>query len=85
MLIQSQKHQQQIQSAQAQRLLTIQQQTEDFLTTMKELESSVSEEYRENISNSLRKEMSALQKKILVDLQTQEVNQMKRNLQNFMF
>ncbi|GBO25218.1 hypothetical protein AVEN_219039-1, partial [Araneus ventricosus] len=71
-LVQQQKHQQQIRIAHSQRLKVLKDLSEEFCKGMTELEESHVEQYSA-VHNELRKEMAILQKKILMDIQQQEM------------
>uniref|UniRef100_A0A8B9FH53 XLR/SYCP3/FAM9 domain-containing protein n=1 Tax=Amazona collaria TaxID=241587 RepID=A0A8B9FH53_9PSIT len=84
MLRQQQKVFQQARIVQSQRLKTIKQLYEQFLKSMEELEKS-NENLLVGVQNELRKEMTMLQKKIMMDTQQQEMATVRKSLQSMLF
>ncbi|XP_065536693.1 synaptonemal complex protein 3 isoform X4 [Lathamus discolor] len=84
MLRQQQKVFQQARIVQSQRLKTIKQLYEQFLKSMEELEKS-NENLLAGVQNELRKEMTMLQKKIMMDTQQQEMATVRKSLQSMLF
>ncbi|NWS42895.1 SYCP3 protein, partial [Probosciger aterrimus] len=85
MLRQQQKVFQQARIVQSQRLKTIKQLYEQFLKVhMEELEKS-NENLLAGAQNELRKEITMLQKKIMMDTQQQEMATVRKSLQSMLF
>ncbi|KFP61399.1 Synaptonemal complex protein 3 [Cariama cristata] len=84
MFRQQQKVFQQARIVQSQRLKTIKQLYEQFLKSMEELEKS-NENLLAGAQSELRKEMSMLQKKIMMDTQQQEMATVRKSLQSMLF
>ncbi|GBN10450.1 Synaptonemal complex protein 3 [Araneus ventricosus] len=82
-LVQQQKHQQQIRIAHSQRLKVLKDLSEEFCKGMTELEESHVEQYSA-VHNELRKEMAILQKKILMDIQQQEMMNIRKQLKSLL-
>ncbi|XP_055937248.1 synaptonemal complex protein 3-like [Argiope bruennichi] len=82
-LVQQQKHQQQIRIAHSQRLKALKGLSEEFCKGMTELEESHVQQYSA-VHNELRKEMSILQKKILMDIQQQEMLNVRKQLKQLL-
>ncbi|GFR31754.1 synaptonemal complex protein 3 [Trichonephila clavata] len=82
-LVQQQKHQQQIRIAHGQRMKSLKNLSEEFCKGMTELEESHVEQYSE-VHNELRKEMAILQKKILMDIQQQEMMNVRKHLKQLL-
>ncbi|CAL1281564.1 unnamed protein product [Larinioides sclopetarius] len=82
-LIQQQKHQQQIRIAHNQRLKALKDLSEEFCKGMSELEESHVEQYSA-VHSELRKEMAILQKKILMDIQQQEMMNVRKQLKTLL-
>ncbi|KFM79319.1 Synaptonemal complex protein 3, partial [Stegodyphus mimosarum] len=78
-LLQQQKHQQQIRISHAQRIKTLKNLNDEFCKGMTELEESHIEQYS-LVHSELRKEMALLQKKILMDIQQQEMMNVRKHL-----
>ncbi|NWH65877.1 SYCP3 protein, partial [Geococcyx californianus] len=84
MFRQQQKVFQQARIVQSQRLKTIKQLYDQFLKSMEELEKS-NENLLAGAQSELRKEMTMLQKKIMMDTQQQEMATVRKSLQSMLF
>ncbi|XP_052257329.1 synaptonemal complex protein 3-like isoform X2 [Dreissena polymorpha] len=84
MFNQQQKLFEQTRAVQSQRLKTIKQLHSQYAKGLEELEKS-HQQQASNAQVELRKEMSMLQKKILMDTQQQEMNNVKKSLQSMLF
>ncbi|KFO75892.1 Synaptonemal complex protein 3 [Cuculus canorus] len=84
MFRQQQKVFQQTRIVQSQRLKTIKQLYDQFLKSMEELEKS-NESLLAGAQSELRKEMTMLQKKIMMDTQQQEMASVRKSLQSMLF
>ncbi|XP_015925154.1 synaptonemal complex protein 3 [Parasteatoda tepidariorum] len=82
-LVQQQKQQQQIRIAHSQRLKVLKNLSEEFCKGMTELEESHVEQYSA-VHGELRKEMGLLQKKILMDIQQQEMMNVRKQLKQLL-
>ncbi|NXW55550.1 SYCP3 protein, partial [Eurystomus gularis] len=81
---QQQKVFQQARIVQSQRLKTVKKLYEQFLKSLEELEKS-NENLLAGAQSELRKEMSMLQKKIMMDTQQQEMATVRKSLQSMLF
>ncbi|XP_038044911.1 synaptonemal complex protein 3-like [Patiria miniata] len=81
---QQQKLFQQSRITMSQRLKTIRQLFDKYSKTMSELEQSHTDQ-QINVQGELRKEMAMLQKKILMDTQTQEMANVRKSLHSMFF
>ncbi|XP_071956561.1 synaptonemal complex protein 3-like [Antedon mediterranea] len=81
---QHQKLFQQSRVVMSQRLKTLRQLFEQYSKTMGDLENN-HEEHQSMVQGELKKEMSLLQKKILMDTQHQEMANMRKSLQTMLF
>ncbi|MBN3303682.1 SYCP3 protein, partial [Amia calva] len=81
---QQQKFFQQARIVQSQKLKTIRQMYEQFVKNTEEMEKS-QEAFLMGAQTELRKEMSLLQKKIMMDTQQQEMATVRKSLQSMLF
>ncbi|GIX75257.1 synaptonemal complex protein 3 [Caerostris extrusa] len=82
-LLQQTKHQQQLRIAHGQRLKALKNLSEEFCKGMAELEESHVEQYSA-VHGELKKEMAILQKKILMDVQQQEMVNVRKHLKQLL-
>ncbi|KAG8193462.1 hypothetical protein JTE90_023714 [Oedothorax gibbosus] len=82
-LVQQQKHQQQLRISHGQRLKTLKSLSEEFCKGMNELEENHVEQFSA-VHGELRKEMALLQKKILMDIQQQEMMNVRKHLKTIL-